>query len=241
MPDLRTFISIALFRPLRLFFTELIVFMVALMSAVAFALIYLFTEAIPLIYSSYDISQGQKSLPFVAIGLGLICGVFSRYYDHHLLRARRLAGKAITPENKLTGFSIGAPALAVGLWWFAWTIPPYSHASWVVPTISLILVGYALNEFDAVLAGYLADSYLSYAASGFGALALLRSLLSACFPLFARKMFEDLEFNIAGSVLAGMATIFCIVPPLFSKYGERIRERSKFATYSFELQENSTD
>lgn len=39
------------------------------------------------------------------------------------------------------------------------------------------LIGYAVNEFDSVLARYLADSYLSYAASGFAALPFLRSLM----------------------------------------------------------------
>lgn len=235
MPDLGTFIRTALFRPLRLFFTEAIVFTVAVLSAVAFALVYLFTEAIPLVYRSYDLTPGQRSVPFVAIGIGLICGFFTRIYDHYSLRRRANQGLVTNPEDKLAGFIIGAPALAVGLWWFAWTAPPASTASWAVPTISLILVGYALNEFDTVLAGYLADSYLAHSASAFGALSLFRSIFSGCFPLFAKTMFNRLGNNIAGTVLAVMATIFCAVPFWFSRSGEMLRKRSKFANYSLAI------
>ncbi|KAM0251905.1 hypothetical protein ACHAQJ_007967 [Trichoderma viride] len=232
MPDMQTFIRIALFRPLYLFFTEPIVFTVAVLSAVAFALIYLFTEAIPLIYSSYDLTLGQQSLPFVAIGVGLTCGVFTRCYDHYMLKRRVAQGLVVKPEDKIVGFMIGAPALAIGLWWFAWTIPPAATVNWVIPTISLVFIGYALNEFDTVQAGYLADSYLAHAASGFGALSLLRSIFSGCFPLFAKVMFQEMGYNFAGTVLAVLATIFCVVPFLFAKYGERLRKRSKFASFS---------
>ena len=112
----------------------------------------------------------------------------------------------------------------------------------MVSAISLVLIGYALNEFDAVLAGYLADSYLSYSASGFAALSLVRSTLSAVFPLFAGRMYEVLGANLATSILAALATVFCIIPPLFTRYGPRIRARSKFAKYSLQVyQENGVD
>lgn len=242
-PDIGTFMRIALFRPLQLFFTEPIVFMVSTMSAVAFALIYLFTEALPPIYESIGFSSTSSSLPFLAIGIGLMSGLFTRIVDHRLIVKYQKHGKPLEPEHKLIGFSIGAPMLAVGLWWFAWTITPrVQDVHWIASAIPLVLIGYALNEFDAVLAGSLADSYLSYAASGFAALSLVRSTLSASFPLFATHMFNGLGANIAASVLAAVATAFCIIPPLFSRYGRRIRGRSKFARYSLQVyQENSVD
>ncbi|EFE34070.1 uncharacterized protein ARB_07021 [Trichophyton benhamiae CBS 112371] len=242
-PDMKTFARIALFRPLKLFFTEPIVFMVATISAVAFALIYLFTEALPPIYEDLGFSSANSSLPFLAIGIGLISGVLTRIFDHRMITRYQREGKVLQPEHKLVGFSIGAPVLAVGLWWFAWTIPPrVPGVHWVVSAISLVLIGYALNEFDAVLAGYLADSYLSYSASGFAALSLVRSTLSAVFPLFAGRMYEVLGANLATSILAALATVFCIIPPLFTRYGPRIRARSKFARYSLQVyQENGVD
>jgi hypothetical protein len=242
-PDFKTFTRVALFRPIELFFTEPIVFMVATMSAVAFALIYLFTEALPPIYESMGFSSTSSCLPFIAICIGLFSGLFTRIHDHRTIVKYEDQGIPLKPEHKLLGFSIGAPVLAAGLWWFAWTIPPMvTNLHWVVSTIALVFIGYALDEFDSVLAGYLADSYLSYAASGFAALSLIRSSLSAAFPLFASQMFDGLGANVAASILAALATLFCVVPPLFTKYGEQIRGRSKFARYSLQVyQENGVD
>ncbi|PYI00267.1 MFS multidrug transporter [Aspergillus sclerotiicarbonarius CBS 121057] len=236
-PNLPTFIRISLFRPIQLFCTEPIVFMVATMSAVAFALIYLFTEALPPIYQSMGFSATTSNLPFLAICIGLLAGLLTRLQDHRILTRYAAQGIPPQPEHKLLGFSIGAPVLAAGLWWFAWTIPPrVPDISWEVPTAALILIGYAVNEFDSVLAGYLADSYRGYAASGFAAVALLRSSMSAAFPLFATQLFDGLGANVAASVLAAFATLFCVIPPLFGKYGQGIRARSRFAKYSLQVE-----
>lgn len=57
------------------------------------------------------------------------------------------------------------------------------------------------------------------------------------FPLFGTRMFDGLGANVASSILAALATLFCVVPPLFIKYGKRIRGRSKFARYSLQVYE----
>jgi len=242
-PDLRTFARQAFLRPIHLFFTEPIVFMVSIMSAVAFAMIYLFTEALPLVYESMGFSEESSNLPFIAISIGLLLGLLTRIKDHHMVHEHEKQDLPLEPEDKLLGFSIGAPMLAGGLWWFAWTIPPLvPNVNWFVSTLALVLIGYACNEFDAVLAGYLADSYLSYAGSGFAALSMLRSLMSAAFPLFAEQMFDGLGANVASSILAAVATVFCIAPPILTRFGKNIRARSKFARYSLEVyQENAVD
>lgn len=150
------------------------------------------------------------------------------------------ARQAYQAGSKLVGLALGAPFLAIGLWWFGWTIPPKTpgpDTQWIVPTLSLVLVGYALTEMDTVLYGYISDSYLSYSASATAAVAFLRGMLSGAFPLFTNQMFNGMGANIAVSILAAVATVFCIVPPLFLCYGERIRRRSRFARYSWEIQE----
>ncbi|KAF3006312.1 hypothetical protein E8E14_000271 [Neopestalotiopsis sp. 37M] len=242
-PDIRAFVRLALGRPARLLFTEPIIFMVAVISAVAAAIIYLFTVSLPTVYENLGFSTEAASLPFLAIGLGIILSVLTRFLDDRIVARCKRQGRLLAPEDKLLGFSIGAPALAIGTWWFAWTIPPrVPGVPWIVPTLALVLIGYANNEFDTVLVGYVADSYLSYASSGFAAVALLRSVLSATFPLFAPRMFESLSANVAMSVIAALSTLFCVVPKLFNKYGERIRAKSAFAKYSLELyEENGVD
>ena len=236
--DLRTFVKESLFRPLQLFF-EPIIFTISMMIAVAMSLIYIFTEALQPIYQSMGFTASQASLIFIAIGIGTIFSALTRILDGRIFDRKRRLGHPIKPEDKLLGLAIGAPVLAISLWWFGWTIPPKVDSSsvpWIVPTISLVLVGYALTEMDTVLYGYISDSYLSYSASATSSVALLRGLLSATFPLFTTQMFDALGANIAVSILASVATVFCIAPPLFLCFGERIRRRSQFARYSLEVQ-----
>ena len=232
-PDLATYVNVTLIRPLRLLLTEPIVFAVAVMSAVAFSLIYLFGAAAPIVYGAFGLNAQYSSLSFIAVGVGLFLGVPIRFYDQRIFKRRQQQRQTLEPEDKLVGFAIAAPALAVGLWWFAWTIPPLvPHVHWIVSMLSLILLGFATNEFDAVLAGYLADSYTTFAASAFAAMCFLRASLSAVFPLFARPLFVNLGANVGASILAAIATVFCIFPVLFVYRGERLRRVSKFAKFS---------
>ena len=242
-PNARTFLQVTLIRPLRLLFTEPIVFAVAVMSAVAFGLIYLFGEAAPIIYGSFGFNAEHSSLSFIAVGIGLFFGIPIRMYDRHIFKRRQQQRQTLQPEDKLAGFSVAAPALAIGLWWFAWTIPPLvPHVPWIVSMLALMLLGFTTNEFDCVLAGYLGDSYTIFSASAFAAMALLRASFSAAFPLFARQLFDNLGANVGASILASIATVFCIGPIVFRYYGERLRGASKFAKYSLKAYgENRVD
>ncbi|KAE8349339.1 subtilisin-like protein [Aspergillus coremiiformis] len=204
--------------------------------AIAVALVYLFVEALPPIYESFGFTTRQACLPFIAIGVGLSIGFFTRYIDMSIIDKHREKGQPLLPEHKLTGFWIGTLVLTVALWAFAWTIPPQVvNLHWIVSVLCLLLIGYSLNEIEYVLGGYLTDSYLSYAASGLAALSLVRALLSATLPLIAPPMFTNLGNNKSISVLAAIATMFCAIPPLFSRYGKKIRARSEFAKYSLQM------
>jgi hypothetical protein len=219
IPDLRTFFTMALFRPIYLFFTEPIIFLVSIISAIPFTLIYMFTEALPPIYQSFGMTTTHSCLPFLGLGLGCMLGMLTRIHDYKLIISRHRQRLPLRPEDKLLGF-----------------IPPaVTTVHWMVSTVALVAIGYAATEFGSVLTGYLADSYLSYAASGFAAQTILRTCLSAAFPLFAPAMFGSLGANVAVSVLASIATVFCLVPPLFARFGERIRAKSRFARYSLDV------
>ncbi|KAL2868771.1 major facilitator superfamily domain-containing protein [Aspergillus lucknowensis] len=236
VPELSFFVRDGLLRPLRLFFTEPIVFACSVMSGCSVAVMYLFTESLPPIYESMGFTPDDANLPFFAIGLGFIPSVLVRLMDQQVAAQRHRDRLPLLPEHKLAGISLGAPFLAIGFWWFAWMVPPIVRGvHWFATIIPLFFVGFAVNEFGTVLAGYLADSYNSYAASAFAAMSLARSLLSALFPLVAPKMFSALGANIALSVLAAGTIIFCPVPFVFRYYGRRLRERSKFAKYSLQV------
>lgn len=52
-------------------------------------------------------------------------------------------------------------------------------------------------------------------------------------------MYNGLGSNVAGSILAGVATLWLISPYIFMKYGKRLREKGKFARFSVDLEESS--
>jgi uncharacterized membrane protein YuzA (DUF378 family) len=241
VPNGRALAELVLLRPARLAVTEPIVVMVSLLSATAWGLVYLFTESLTVVYSLYGWAETTTSLAFIAIGLGIPISILPRLWDVHVISQKKQRNQEVQPEDKIYGFAIAAPMLAIGLWLFSWTIPPLVHTHWAVSMVGLVFIGFATNEFAYTLNGYLADSYTIYASSGLAALAFLRALVSGIMPLFAYPMFSGLGGNVAGSILAAVATLFCVTPFVFMKYGKILRERSEFAKYSAEINEQHGD
>ncbi|KAK6601531.1 MFS multidrug transporter [Botrytis cinerea] len=223
VPDFHTFCQSAIIQPAKLFFQEPIILTMATLSAIAFSLLFLFTESLDIVFKPYGFSPTSYSLAFIAYAIGMIFGI-----------------PQLEPEDKIVGFATGASALAAGLWLMAWTTPPLVHGiDWVVPMIGLAGAGFASNEIEYALGNYLADTYTVYASSAFAAYSILRALLSGIFPLFADQTYNGLGSNIAGSILAGVATLWLISPYIFMKYGKTLREKGKFAKLSLESDPNS--
>ncbi|OLN88631.1 putative transporter C794.04c-like protein 1 [Colletotrichum chlorophyti] len=234
-PDWRSLIRISLVRPGRILLTEPLVIMVALISASSWGMIYLFTESLTVVYVSMGFTKTQASLPFLAIAVGVLFTFVPRLWDMRLVRDRQRKQIPVEPEDKIIGFAFAAPAQAIGLAWFAWTVPPLvTGVHWMVPTAALVLVGFAVNETAHTLSGYLADAYLLYSASAFSGLALVRAVASGLMPLVAHEMYAGLNANYAGTVLAVLAAVFCVTPWLFFRFSKRLREKSPFARFSLE-------
>ncbi|TQN65720.1 putative transporter [Colletotrichum shisoi] len=233
--DWRALVRISVIRPGRILVTEPLVIMVAFISALSWGMIYLFTESLTVVYISVGFTKTQASLPFLAIAVGVLFTFLPRLWDMRVLRDRQRKQLPIQPEDKIIGFGFAAPALAIGLAWFAWTIPPaVVSVHWMVPTAALVLVGFAVNETAHTLSGYLADSYLLYSASAFSGLAFVRAVVSGLMPIIAHEMYAGLDANVAGSLLAGLAAAFCVTPWLFFRFSKRLRQRSPFARFSLE-------
>lgn len=222
---------------MRLFFTEPIVFLASSMAATVCAVIYLFPEAFPVVFAdAFDFSPRQCSLLNLAISVGVLLTFLPRLYDIKISNMCRRNNIVAQPEDKIFGFLVAAPILAVAFWWFGLTIPPLANglSPWI-PISALALVGFCVVEFNTVLAGYLTDTYTSHASSANASLSFFRAVLSGHLPLFGHSMFSDLGSNNAMFVLAGLATLYCGVAVMFAKYGKSIRLRSKFAQHTMEV------
>ncbi|KAK6209390.1 hypothetical protein LQW54_006243 [Pestalotiopsis sp. IQ-011] len=239
-PDIKALVTLTLVRPVRLLCTEPIIMAVSFMGSVTCALFYLQAESIPLVFEAYGWNTATASLGFIPILLGCLASFITRFHDHAKLAGIKATGAYVEPEDKLTGFTIAAPCLAGGLWLFAWTVPPFARVHWFVPMLAQFLVGFALNENVYTLTGYLADSYTIYAASGYAGLILARASTCAIIVPFTKPMYTGLGNNVATSVLAAIATVFCAAPFVFSRYGKQIRKRSKFASSSLVTYHDNT-
>ena len=228
---LRSFTKDCLVRPLEFLVTQPIVFCCAVLMTISFSLVYGLTEGLTVVYTEFGFAESTtSSLSFIPILLGLLLNVLPRVYDQKLSTRHRKQKIPLRPETKINSLVTSCPALAVGLWLFAWTVPPHvPHIHWIVSMIGLVLVGYATNDLSYILFGYLTDSYGPYAASACAALSLSRTLMAAIFPLFTYTMYTGLGGNVATSIFAAIATTFCITPVVFIRYGRKLRSMSRFA------------
>jgi len=204
------------------------------MDSVATTLFYLQAESLIVVYTSLGLSGTQASLSLIPVGIGCLLGFLPRFYDDWKLTKLRQQGKPLQPEDKLFGFALRSPVLAIALWWFAWTIPPQVHTHWAVSMLALIPAGFALNDITFTLQGYLADSYTIYAASAFAGGLLARSLMIAAILPFTRLMYTSITANAATSILAAVGTLFCVSPYILLRHGKGIRKASPFAQFSLD-------
>lgn len=228
------FLRTNVYRPVTFVFTEPLVCLCAMLCATAFGLIYGLTESLSVVYTTppFDktFDQTSSSLPFLAILVGELLDVLPRIYDAQVIKQQHRFKSRITPETKIHSFAVACPILAVGLWIFAWTVPQdITTVSWPISMIGLVCVGFSANDFSYVLFGYITDSYGFYAASAVAVLSTARTLAAAVFPLFVTQMYKGLGNNIATTVFASVATVFCCTPFLFLRHGVSLRQRSKFA------------
>lgn len=76
-----------------------------------------------------------------------------------------------------------------------------------------------------------------FAASILAANSVLRSIFGAAFPLFTRKMYENLGNHWASSVPAFLAVACVPFPLVFYKYGAEIRIKCKYAAEAAKILE----
>lgn len=225
-----TILPIFLTRPFSFLFTEPIVFLMAMYIAIAYAILYSFFAAYPIVFQEgRGFSPGQGGLAFLGVGAGILIGtslapVQNRLYWRAMDRSE--TGRA-PPEARLYLPMIGAMLLPVGLFWFAWTTDRPIH--FIVPILAGLPTGMGIAQIMTGLVQYLMDTYTIYCASAIAATVLLRSILAAAFPLISPPLFKNLGNHWSVSVFAFISVACMPLPWLFFKYGHWIRSKSKFA------------
>ncbi|KAK5633641.1 hypothetical protein RRF57_009355 [Xylaria bambusicola] len=117
--------------------------------------------------------------------------------------------------------------IPLGLIVFAWT--SYRRLIWVGPTLAGFPVGFGFIFLYNSANNYLVDTYQDRAASALASKTFIRSLWGASVVLFTKQMYHNLGYQWATFVIFGISLACCAIPFLFWKFGERIRQRSKYA------------
>ncbi|KAK4144048.1 major facilitator superfamily domain-containing protein [Dichotomopilus funicola] len=228
--DLRELVTKNFSRPMRLLFTEPIVFLLSLYMAFIYGLLYLFLTAYPFVFQGvYHMTPGVAGLTFLGMVTGqVIAGIVVLLQQPWYQRKLAANNGVPVPEWRLPSVIAGGVAFAGGLFWFGWS--GYTgQVHWIVPTLSGLLTGFGLASIFLQALNYLVDAYLMFAASAIAANTFLRSLAGAGFPLFSRYMFQGLGIQWASTLLGCVAAVLVPIPIVFWMYGHRIRARSSYA------------
>lgn len=225
--SLTRMISLSLYRPFHLLFTEPVVFWFSLWVAFSWAVLYLTLAAIPLVFqSNHGFSLQQANSVFAAMCTASIFATVLSIYQEKI--ARRYGKLANSPEGRLYFACIESACMPIGLFMFGWT--SFSSIHWIAPTIAIGIATIGIFAIYLSTFNYLADTYHRYASSALAAQSFCRNMLGGVFPLITTQMYNKLGFGPASSLLGGIGTLLTIVPWILVFYGPRIRARSKFAS-----------
>ncbi|CCG25194.1 hypothetical protein CORT_0H00770 [Candida orthopsilosis Co 90-125] len=217
-------------RPLRLLFTEPIIFLVSIYNAFIYGMLYAFLTVIPLVFTGrYHWSQGVGELPYLSMLLGVFSGGLTIVYFEMRLNKKVDKGLKPTPEARLPPIMIGGFTFVIGIFWLGWTGDYAEHVHWIVPVIGAFFVGNGLMLIFLPTMNYIIDCYLYVAASALAGNTFIRSAFGAAFPLFTTQMFTNLTIKWAATLLGCLGALMIPVPFLFYKYGAYIRSKSKYA------------
>jgi len=230
----------ALSRPWVLLFREPIVLLLSVYMAIIYGTLYMLFSAFPIVYQQgRGWSPGIGGLAFLGVAVGMIAAVGYSIWDNKRYARVVAASESgmASPEARLPPALLGAVAIPIGLFWFAWTNSPSIH--WIVSIMAGAPFGFGMVLVFLSIMNYLIDAYVIYAASVLAANSVLRSLFGAAFPLFCPYMYKNLGIHWASSIPAFLALACVPFPFLFYKYGGAIRERCKFAAEAAAFLQNS--
>ncbi|KAF2460448.1 MFS multidrug transporter [Lineolata rhizophorae] len=218
-------------RPFRMLATQPIIQLLALYMAYIYGLMYLVLTTYPVLWAdTYHESMGIGGLNYISLGLGFFFGaqIGGRLNDRIYRKLKKRNNNETRPEYRAPAMVPGAILVPIGLFWYGWSAQANVH--WIMPNIGACLFAAgSIFGFQCIMS-YLVDAYTRYAASAIGSATVLRSLCGFGFPLFAPYMYEALG-NGWGNSLLGFISIALGIPGPFVlwKYGQKLREKSKFA------------
>ncbi|KAJ5712469.1 hypothetical protein N7493_008937 [Penicillium malachiteum] len=133
----------------------------------------------------------------------------------------------IAPEYRLPPMILGAVLLPPSLLWFGWS----GNTHWASQVIACFFIGMSLQIIFISGIVYIVDVYLLNTVSAISIHVMVRSLVSATFPLFEGPVYDSLHIKYSATLLAGLSALIMVSPILLMIYGSRIRIWSRFSSW----------
>jgi multidrug resistance protein len=172
--SLAKMISLSLYRPFHLLFTEPVVFWFSLWVAFSWAVLYLTLAAIPLVFqSNHGFTLQQANSVFAAMCIASILSSVLSIYQEKL--ARKYGKLASSPEGRLYFACVESACMPIGLFMFGWS--SFRTVHWVVPAIAIGIATVGIFAIYLSTFNYLADTYHRYASSALAAQSFCRNML----------------------------------------------------------------
>ncbi|PGH37043.1 hypothetical protein GX50_00026 [[Emmonsia] crescens] len=236
---IRVILTVTLTRPIRMMFHESIVLFTCLYLSIVYSIFFLYFQAYPIIFQGiYDMNTGVSGLMYLPIALGAVlsCVVF-KWWDSYLYKAkvRGASWADIEEYRRLPLACIGGPLYVISLFWLGWTSSPSIH--WAVPMLSGIPFGAGYMLIFMAMLNYLSDAYETFSSSAQAAASCCRSIFAVLLPISTTPMFNRLGVSWSCTMLGFFSLAMSIIPFAFIRYGEHIRQNSKFCQYLHEQKE----
>ena len=252
---LRFFITVTLFRPIRMLLTEPILSSITVYNAFVFGVLFAFFGSYPYVFRSvYGFDDAEIGLAFIGILIGTLLAVVTyMVVDMTLYTKAKIhaPGGKPAPEERLYTAMLGSFGIPISMFWFGWTARTDVH--WIVPIIAGIPFGWGtltllvsslkftsnIDACEALLIRrlqlgcmtYLIDTYGAlYGASAIAANTLVRYSVGAAFPIFIVQMYEKLGVAWASSLLGFVGVGLLPIPWVLYKWGPFLRSKSSFQT-----------
>tara|TARA_R110002003_G_scaffold288_9_gene18394 strand:+ start:10794 stop:12605 length:1812 start_codon:yes stop_codon:yes gene_type:complete len=185
--SLSKMISLSLYRPFHLLFTEPVVFWFSLWVAFSWAVLYLTLAAIPLVFqTNHNFSLQQSNAVFASMCIASIIATVLSIYQEKI--ARSYGKLANSPEGRLYFACVESACMPIGLFMFGWT--SFSSVHWVVPAIAIGIATIGIFAIYLSTFNYLADTYHRYASSALAAQSFCRNILGTLPPALPQNTFS---------------------------------------------------
>ncbi|ANB12007.1 Tpo1p [Sugiyamaella lignohabitans] len=199
-------------------------------AGISYGLLYTVLAALPVTFSTYrKFSFIPTYLPSISLLVGVaMTSTFISATNRNYVRALKMSGAMVLPDQRLKPMMLAAPLLPVGLFIFAWTAP-FRHVHWIAPVIGSAIVGFSTSTIFISSISYMIESYKQYATSAFALNAIIRSLVAVLLLLVFSRMVEAMTLQGTFSFFGGVAILIAPGPFILHRNGDKWRKASKWA------------